>query len=281
MNPRKWIILRTLFNRYSPKDQKTLLNFFNGADQQGINSQTVQSYEIAPLLFQYQRTLERMHYSWIKPILKQMPDYLIPFYISALPSSQATGLKSAQFPNIHMPQCIKIFFQRQIYCHLQIENILPLEFLPATDFANLLQMQKKDLVMVADFLGLYDLAAEVRRIVNTTYLKNIYTCLSPKQFYYLKSCMHQKEKLVSPSLGIDLAVPNCQQLKQLIHKRGLIRLSKALCGQHKDFVWYLAHTLDTGRGNILLSQYKPEAIPAITSFLQLQLMNVMNFLKNE
>jgi len=281
MSLREARILKTLLNRYDQKDQEKLLSFLQVEDKQTITSQEINSYEIAPLLFQHQHILERLHYSWLKPILKQLPNELMHLFVSSLSPSQVEGLKTRQLPNIHLSSQIKLFMRSQVFRYLDIDDLLPVEFLPPSEFSYLLNMEKTEMMTLFDFLGLHDLAAEVRRMVNPVHLKNIYTSLTPKQFHYLKICINQKEKLVSPPLGIDVSMNDSTLLKQLIHKRGLIRLGKALCGQHKDFIWYVAHTLDTGRGKILLNQYQPIAISTITSFLQLQVINVINFLKKE
>lgn len=281
MNQRGWTILKTLFNRYDAKVQEVLLKFLPPEAQQKLLEHDLQTSDLLPLLYQHQDTLERMHYSWLKPLLRQFPEQLMSFLISSLSQEQAAGFQSSTMPEIHLSQPVKFFIQNQLYNLLDIDKHLPLELLPTTEMTPLAYLSKKDLMNLNDFLGLYDLSSEVRQIVNKTHLKNIYTCLSPKQFYYLKSCLHQKEKLVTPPLGIDPSKPDCPKLKQLIHRRGLVRLGKSLCGQHKDLVWYIAHILDTGRGKILLDHYKRDAIPAITSFLQFQVINVMNFLKSE
>lgn len=281
MNHRGWNVLKALFNRYDAPGRATLLKFLTPEAQQKLLNHPIESSDLLPLLYQHQDTLERMHYSWLKPLLSQLPETLWPLLINTLSQEQAAGFKSHGFPSIHLSQPVKLFMQNQIYNLLNVDGHLPLDFLPNTKMTPLAALTKQELMNINDFLGLYDLSSEVRRIVNKTFLKNIYTCLSPKQFYFLKSCLHQKEKLVSPPLGIDPSKPNCPKLKQLIHRRGLVRLGKALCGEHKDLIWYLTRTLDIGRGKIILDHYKPEAIPTITSFLQVQVINVMNFLKSE
>ncbi len=281
MNQRGWTILKTLFNRYDANVQEELFKFVTPEIKQKLMEHELQSSNLLPLLYQQQDTLERMHYSWLKPILRQFPEQLIPLFVSSLTPEQAAGFKSSSTPAVHLSQTVKLFLQNRLYALIDVDHHQPLELLPITQMTPLAYLNKQDLMNICDFLGLYDLASEVRLIVNKTYLKNIYACLTPKQFYYLKSCLHQKEKLVTPPLGIDPSRQDCPKLKQLIHRRGLLRLGKALCGQHKDLVRYIAHILDTGRGKILLDHYRPDEVPAITSFLQFQVINVMNFLKSE
>lgn len=173
----------------------------------------------------------------------------------------------------------KAFILNRLYQYLEINEHLPIEYLPETEFSLLTKWTKAQFIDLIDYLGLYDLASEVRHIVNRNYLKNIYTCLTPKQFYYLKVCLHQKEQLVSPKLGIDPTKQDCPQLKRIIHRRGLLRLGRALCGQHADLVWHIAHTLDMGRDNLLLKEYQPEELPKVTQILKQQVLNLINFLK--
>src|SRR5262249_37799794 len=151
-------------------------------------------------------------------------------------------LKIEAAKNIAPP--IKSFILNMLYSYLKAEKHLPKEYLPESDLSALLKWSKKKLISLIDYLGLYDLAIEIRHIVNPNYLKNIYSCLTPKQQYFLKVCLHQKERLTTPKLGIDPTKQDCDRLKKLVHRRGLARLGKALAGQHMDAVWYLAHTLD-------------------------------------
>lgn len=279
MNLREARILKTLLNRYDQNEQNELLSFLPLEEKEAVINQDNSYQEIAPLLFQYQHILDRLHYSWLKPILNQCNPELMILFVNSLNSEQKQGLRNAQIPHMQLSHGVQAFLRKKIYKKLGVEDLLPLEFLPASEFSFLLDMKKNEIMNLCDFLGLYDLASEVRRIVNPVYLKTIYTSLLPKQFHYLKMCMNQKEKIVSSPLDIDFSKINNEQIKQLIHKRGLIRLGKALCGEHKDLIWYIAHTLDTGRGKILLNQYQTIAAPAVTSYLQLQVMNVINFLK--
>lgn len=280
MKQRGWAILKTLLNRYDPDAQKSLLQFLAPDMRQKIAENEVRTSNILPLLYQYQDTLEKMHYSWLKPFIDELPEALVPYFVNSLTQEQTAGFKSHAIPTLHLSHSVKLFFQNRLCSFIDVENRQPFEFLPVNELTPLGLLSKAELMDICDFLGLYDLASEVRQIVNKTYLKNIYTCLSPKQFHYLKACLHQKEKLTTPPLGIDPSKQDCPKLKKLVHRRGLVRLGKAFCGLHKDFVWYVAHILDTGRGKILLDQYHPKPV-AVTSFLQLQVINVMNFLKSE
>lgn len=278
MDKRGWVMLRVLINRYNPKAGNALLKFLPEEEAQAIMSQDIRSTDLAPILQQPQKSLARIHYSWIQPVLHKFPESLQPTVMAALTAEQIAGLKVSSHAAIS--DVAKNFILTQLYHHLNISAHYPIEYLPETEFSVLTKWSKSQLLNLIDFLGLYDLASEVRHIVNRNYLKNIYTCLTPKQFHYLKVCLHQKEQLVSPKLGIDPTKQDCTKLKQVIHRRGLLRLGKALCGQHPDFIWHIAHVLDVGRGNILLKEYQQEELPRVTKILKQQVLNLINFLES-
>lgn len=279
MNKKGWMMLRVLINRYNPQASNALLKFLPPEEAQAVRNQNIRSHDLKPLLQQPQTFLNHVHYSWIQPLLEKFPLHLRPVVTAILTPEQITGLKASSLPKVSQP--VKNFMMHQLYLSSGMSDHLPLEYLPETELSLLSQWNKQQLTHLFDFLGLHDLASEVRHIVNRHHLTNIYSCLSPKQFYYLKLCLHQKEQIVSPKLGIDPTVQNCDKLKQMIHKRGLQRFGRALCGQHPDFVWHIAHILDRGRGKILLQNYTPDALPKITPALKQQVLNLMNFFKSE
>jgi len=272
-------MLRVLINRYGPETGKNLLKFLPDDHQEQLNQISIQSEDLKPILQHPQKCLYRVHYSWIKPLIDRFPPRVRPSLIAALNAEQISGMRAK--PDRLLPNISKSFIVNEFCYLLDIDKHIPLEYLPQTDLSPLSHWTKQELVTLIDFLGLHDLASEVRHIVNRDHLKNIYTCLTPKQFYYLKVCMNLKDRLVTPKLGIDPNQQDCRNLKQVLHRRGLSRLGKALCGQHPDFIWYLVHTLDMGRGNIIQQEYQAQPLPKITPILIQQVLNLMNFLKNE
>lgn len=272
-------MLRVLINRYNPKTGNALLKFLPKEQLMAISSIDIQSNDLKPILSHPKNSLAKIHYSWIKPLLDKYPDRLQSTIKIALTDEQMGGIKGTASDKISSP--IKNFILNELCSQLNINQHIPIEFLPDSEFSPIVGWTKKQIVDLVDFLGLYDLASEVRIIVNRDHLKNIYSCLTPKQLQYLKIILHQKELLTSPKLGIDLGSLESKQLLQVLHRRGLSRLGKALCGQHKDLVWVIAHTLDMARGSILLKLYQPAPIPKVTSILKQEVLNIIKFLYSE
>lgn len=281
VDPKEWMMLRVLINRYNPRMGEALLRLLPEDEARAILSQNIRSQDIAPLLYQPQRLIEHMHYSWLKPVIfEQFPDDLRPNLLGALSPQQAIDIQPDLTPPI-LSEPVKAFFIKQLYDKLDVKHLTPLEYLPETELSQLAQWNKQGLSALADFLGLHDLTHEIRRIVSKPLLQNIYQCLNPKELSYLKICLHQKDKIVSPKLGIDFSKQNCEALRKQLHKRGLMRLGRALSGQHPDLVWYIAHRLDVGRGTLMTRSYRQEAVQEIVIPLKSQVVNLIHFLKKE
>ena len=280
MDKKGWMMLRVFINRYNPKAGDALLKFLPKEDMQMVLDQEIRSTDLSPILHQPEKLVKQMHHSWLKPIIDNFPECLLPVLAASLNPEQAVGLKIS-LPTSPIAQPIKTFMVNQIYYQLDAEDHLPLDYLPETELSPLAKWTKSQLVTLINFLGLYDLVPEIRKIVNHQHLKNIYNCLTPKQFFYLKICLKQKDLLVFPKLGINPSQINCEKLRQVLHRRGIIRLGRALCGQHPDLVWYLTHKLDIGRGKLLMNEFQTDTVANVTTVLKSQVLNLMNFLKSE
>lgn len=281
MKTKSLIWLRVLINRYNAKAGQALLKFLPEDERQSVLNQNIHSTDVLPLLMQPQQLMERVHYSWIQPLLEKFPKEIHSILIASLTPEQISGLQHhlsvSPTPSVSVP--VKTFMLHQLYTLLTQDPPLPLEYLAESEFSPLATWNKSQLVNLIDFLGIHDLAADIRRIVSKLHLDNLTSCLTPQQQYYLKVCLHQKEQLVPPKLDINPAVKDCKKLKMILHQRGLIRLGKALAGQQMDLMTMIAYRLDVGRGRWLLHYYRPSPILHVTPVLKLQVTNLMNFIK--
>lgn len=279
MNNKGWMILQVFINHYHPKAGDAYLKLFHQEEKQAMQALNIHSGDLLPLLQLPGQAIERIHYSWLRPLLDSFPEALRPAVVSSFSPEQQAGFPGFALPSVSRP--VKDFFLDKLSAKLQVEEHLPMEYLPNTELSPLLDWSKKQLINLIDFLGIHDLASEVRHILNRDHLNNVYSSLTPKQLHYLKTCLHQKEKIVSPKLGIDPTKRDPDALHQILHRRGLVRFGRAFSGQHPDLIWHIAHRLDSGRGKMLLKEYQPNALPGITPVLKQQVVGLMNFLKSE
>lgn len=278
------LLLRTLLLRAHGNISPAMLKPLPKKDADALLESQVNSQDPLPIFKQEVSLLSKLHYSWLRKMFpsEEMCKKLL--LLPQLSTVQRKGL--AELSDLPLPQPIespllsKFYFSKTI-SELKLPKTLPTEYLPESSFNKLLKLSKNEIVEIIDLLGIYDLAHEMRHIVATKNLKDIYKCLSPKHQQFLRQCLHAKDKVITPKLHLDQWNGEEKPLKNLLHRRGIIRLAIALSGQHPDLIWQITHMLDSGRGQILLDQVKKEEIPSISSAVAIQIDNAYNFLQGQ
>lgn len=276
------IMLRVLMNRYHQGSPASLLGGLSKEDADLVRDQNITSAEAAQILIRPNVLLgEQIHYSWLQPVIETFSPSMQPLLISALPLESSRALsKLMNMPELPKPTPLARQFLLLTLCRkFSKRAVMPMQFLPETTLSPLITLTKTELLELIDYLGIYDLAEEIKHIVDKVLLSSIYACLSAKKQHYLRICLHQKEKLKAAKMGLVNWKGDAAQLERLMHRRGLLRLSYALSGLSRDFVWHLAHRLDVGRGHILGKNYSDKEIPGVSAFLAQQIINTLNFLK--
>lgn len=282
MQAKGWIMLRILLNRYHSKKPEQVLKSLSEQEVKAVLGQETTSNRVEDSLIHPINFIEKMHYSWLIPEIQKFPHSLQGSLLSALSTSQTAKLKpyfkEAQIPNNPISEPVKAFIIHTLYSRIKHEEVLPISYLPPSPLSPLTNLHKAQLIELIDLLGILDLVDEVRHIIDKGKLTKLHLCLTDKQRKFLHVCLHQKGRLAGAPIKISAWNGERKQMHSLIHKRGMLRLAKALCGQHPDLLWHLSHTLDAGRGAILSGYYSQQVSPGITPILLQQVQNTMNFL---
>lgn len=282
MEAKSIVITQALINRFHRDSIKDFLKTYTPDESKEILTTVIKGDDIRSLLLMPPEDFNSIHFSWFIPMLKNLNTQLRCLTIAAFPENVAGRLRQffedkVAYPPIKNPN-FQSYFLSPLYRQLLPENgILPRSFLPESPLSFLLEASKDQLTDLFDYLGLYDLADKIREVVDKKYLQSIYKCLSPKQQQFIRMCLHQKEKVVAPKLVLTQWSGDCKELNLLLHRRGMARFGKALCGQHQDFFWYISHVLDTGRSSSLEKYYHQET-PKATPVLVQQVTTTFNFL---
>lgn len=274
--------LKVLINRFHPGISQAFFKSLPPEDVKEAYAATTASQDTSIATSWTANLISRTHYSWLAPSVQALPESLKSAVINALPESHAKGLKkllNIKVPSSPLTPNMKAFLLGQLYQHWNPEDALPPEYLPQSLLEPLNELSKNELIDLIDMLAIYDLAEAVRHIVDKKNLKAIYLCLSPEKQKFLRTCLHKKEKLAAPKLDIAKWNGSQEELNSILHRRGLLRLGKALCGQNRYFVWNIVHTLDTGRGKAISEYYHEDPIPGVTNLLIQQVITAINFLK--
>jgi hypothetical protein len=284
MQAKGLLMLKTLLSFYHKGSSEQVLKYLPPEEAKACMELSVHNEDLSSIFISPEINLANVHYSWLTPVFKKISPAIHPWILSALSQQQASRLgplvKSKPLKTSLSPLAQR-FFLNFFYNKFKDPHVLPLSFLPPTPLTFLMKKSKEELVEAVDFLGLYDLAEEIRHVVDKNILKTVYQCLSPKKQQFLRICLHQKEKLAVSKLGLESWDKDCKKLEKMLHRRGINRLANALSGENPDFFWHVIHVLDTGRGAILSQSYIKEEIAGITPALRQQVINVFNFFKKE
>ncbi|MBI3508475.1 MAG: hypothetical protein HY069_02410 [Chlamydiia bacterium] len=250
---RRALVLKGFLNQIAPNRREALEKLLPPQEQRMLSD-----LPVYPIDRDAEETdiLQKVHWSWFLPTLKSHSEKEQKLFLAALLSPIAEPLARAlhiSLPKENISPTGKSFLQGILFQSLVGEKnrLLPISYLPPSPLHFLLHLSKKDLTELIDDLSMYDLASELRQIVETKILKRIYSFLSEEQRKFLKIAMVHKEKSPLPRMGLDKWDQSEEALHHALHRRGLARLGSILSRQDPDLIWYVCHQLDIGRGNTL------------------------------
>lgn len=278
MHPSSYIILNSFLGQIPEERREGLIRLLPESTENTLKTlgEPLQ-IELSPFSFDW--LLGFVHYSWLMPTLK-LYSKDAPFFVSALENGRKMNLQtSMEIPAsaTTLSPFAEDFFRDVLINSLVGEKntLLPLEYLPESELNILTQFSKKEMTQLIDFLSLYDLALEIRQIVETKILKKIYSLLTEDQKKFLKSIMAQKEHPALTKLGLDRWDGNEEVFRHLLHRRGLMRLGIALSREHPDLLWYVCHILDIGRGTALSKSAQKEAKSHLAQAISQNIMELV------
>ena len=268
MNERERIVLKAFLHKCAPEKRAALERFLPSEEREKLQvlpECTGEGFS--------NDVLEQVHWSWFLPTLKTFSEREQQLFLASLGKVTAKALAKALEIGERaesITEVAKVYLRSQLLSSLvgPNERILPVAYLPPSSLNKLLQLSKKELIQLIDRLSLFDLAAELKHIVDTKLLKRISHCLSSEQIAALKAIPPPKEPL--PRMGLDHWDGSEETLRSLLHRRGLARLGLALSGQDPDLIWTLCHLLDIGRGGTLFKLCGGAPVPELSAQAQNQ-----------
>jgi hypothetical protein len=271
------MILKAFLSRH-PERKDALERFLPDSERLRLE-EIPAAAEVSPEMFTNGGVLERVHWSWFLPTLKTYPEDEQKLFLSAVSPFAGQNLAhelGVPPPAQEITETGRSYLRQMLIQSLvgPHDRLVPIDYLPPTPLKPLLYLSKKELSKLANLLSLHDLAAELRQIVETKILKKIYSFLSDEEKKHLKqAATYQKE--TGQRMGLDRWDGNEESLRALLHRRGLARLGAALSGQDPDFIWYICHQMDIGRGNALSKLCSKEPVPGLTDALIRQIEEIL------
>lgn len=223
--------------------------------------------------------LDIMHYSWFVPFFKELqhPENL--YFLIALDESIAIPLEGVLHltrSTLGITNIFKKYLKMMMRKHLLPKELLPFGFIPDSPFRPLALASRKTLIDLLHCISLYDLALEMRQIVDTKTLKRMYNCLSEKDKAFLNQQHFESESIPWPKMGLEKWDGTKEHLHTLLHRRGIYRLSLGIQDASFPIRWYISHKLDIGRGGLLMKIKPMPVSPQIKEKVTQQVVQTFN-----
>lgn len=258
-------LLDALVREYCPKNREKLLSYLEDEYEYIPFSKNKWNFK----KFSYNSLFLQIHYSWwINPLNEWKSD--ASYFCSALPKElkkQLLEVMEIDSPPILHDKDTTNFLKHTLLLSLGPIPI-PADYLPESLMRILLKLSKKQLIFLIDYLALYDLAFELKHIVDTNILKPIFSFLDKRETTFVKKITTSLEPFSLGRMHLEKWNKEESSLRQQLHKKGIFRLSIALHNESKDLLWHIAHRLDVGRGSLLMKAYQNPVALSITDAIQ-------------
>lgn len=270
-------LLKALLDQVNESYQKELSSYLSPSIQSSFDEKNryIRLFTKDPL--------NEIHYSWYLPILKNLkhPENL--YFLMALDDSIAFPLETAlklTRPTVGITDIFQHYLKQILREQMIPKELLPFGFLPDSPFLELASASKKELIDLIHRLSLFDLASEMRQIVETKILKKIYSSLTEDEKNFLNQRTFEKENVSWPKMGLEKWDGTKVHLHTILHRRGIYRLSLAIQNASFEIRWYMSHKLDLGRGSFLM-KIKPVSIaPSLKERMIDQVLQVFKEIKS-
>ena len=265
-----------------PDQQSSLLRCISPELSAQLQSQPLPLQSLQRGFEPIEEELTQIHYSWFAPILRSFPENEIKLFLSCLSPEQIHGLKQSLLLSNTLPTTSttgKNFIKKTFFEMLATDDLIPIPCLPADPLNGLLDLSLDEVISLIDLLSMHDLSVEIRHIIETTKLKEIYALLTKAQTTFLKTLLHKKETVTFKKMGLIAWNGDREALRFLLLQRGINRIAKSLYGRHPSLLWYVAHRLDAEQGQLLIKLCTALDHPHASALLGEQVVELMSALK--
>ncbi|MGM0439799.1 MAG: hypothetical protein ACQEP8_01625 [Chlamydiota bacterium] len=274
--------LKVLLNRFHSGSIDAFSEFLASKDAEELQAIPLTNGDINVIASFPEEILKELHYSWLLSFFKKSSPAMQRLFLAIVtPSQRRSVMKvlSLSDPEIELPSCAERYFKNQLFTALEADKVMPKSWLSPSDLQPLLSMEHHHLVNIADYLGLYDLAKAIPKVLDPRLLHKVYNTLSKPKTAYVKKCMQIHDRLSLPALSLSHWDGDKLKLAKVIHQRGLMRLALALYGESPQFLWHFFHHLDTGRAAYIKKHIPQNLSSDIHSIALRQAKKVINIFK--
>lgn len=268
-------VLKAALNIYHPDDSLDLTKFLSEQTRDELAKLDV-SLSPKQLIESAQTLAHDIHYSWLAVTLGREEHATQSLYLGSLPGPLAQTLSTLlKAPISPLSKPLKQFFQNAFNQRIKPSAIPSKCCLPPSPLNALLEMRKRHLVRLIGFLGLRDVGAALRKVIDPARINKIRDLLTDAQKHYLDRCMREHDPIPT---DLNLTGWDGDQIKlsRLLQMQGLKRLAIGMHNEEKALVWYLSRHLDKGRGELLNNYVKEPIDPKMSLRYREQIVELID-----
>lgn len=186
--------------------------------------------------------LENSHFSWFIPFLRNVSEHDLFLFLSSLPFELQQHLQKALrcVCNVRpMSSSLAEFFQNKLISCCFPVTPLPKEALPPSPFNELLVLSCERFRNLIEFLGLYDLAAEMKQMIDGIKIKKIKRCLSQEKLLFLSLLFQKQEPVLFKKMELNAWNELPEDLLGIVYQRGINRIAKALFSENSNLIFLI------------------------------------------
>jgi hypothetical protein len=279
MDTTAWTVCSAFLSKTEGNKKSALLSYLSEQDREKVQASSFSEKNPLDTTFDEADLFNRVHPSWIAPLLRSLPESEVLLFLSCLPEDLQKKVKHSLMLSQPLPiptPIAKKYLLSRLYEQLtqQDNDILPVDLLPHSPLNTLLDIQVDSLPMLIEYLGLHDLAVEMRQIIDTTQIKKIHSSLSEAKVSYLKTLCQKKEPVLFRRMELAKWDGKAESLHKVIYHRGLNRLAKALYVEHHSLIWHLCRSLPWEDATVLQNLCKPLEHPKAANLLSHQILEI-------
>lgn len=278
------LVCSAFIEKMAKDDKNALLKFLPPSEQEKYQSLHTPSKELCEGFDLTTYLINSVHYTWFTPFLRTLAEGEVNLFLAALPSDTANKLQKALLSPGTIPPAspaLKSFLQAKLVKALlgDVEEVLPIEALPDSPLNCLLDLSTQEIRLLVEFLGLHDLAVEIKQIIDTVKLKKIHSILSKEKVFFLEMLSHKKATVTFKKMELSTWAGDVDLLAKLLQKRGMNRLAKALYPEDFSLTWHVKHRISSEEALLFSSLHKKLEQPKAYTLLAEQILEILTFFK--
>ena len=254
-------VLQSLVERFHPEESQALIDHLSNREQAAMREVAVGPVQTDLLAAPAPEAIAAYHPSWIEQALEKESQERRPLYQAAIDGK--------------LPPAPTAFLLGNLINLLGAPAVVPLACLATAPLQPLIDLDARVLARLVGYLGMIDLAGEMKKTIESRLLREVEPLLAERQQQFLQQWMQESDPMPGPRHGLAEWIPDFQRHAQ---QSGLIRLGRALSHHDKSFVWHLAHRFDAGRGRWILRHAQETVAPKMAEKLVGQVETTMEFL---